>query len=317
MKTALPTHLAQHKGFSQVFKKGELTFGLIAPFKGYADSHSPDMSDFIELAKIADQSIFSALWLRDVPFYDPNFGDVGQIYDPFVVAGLLSAVTQRITIGTAGIVAPLREPIHTAKGATSVDNLSGGRFLLGLSSGDRPVEYPAFNSNFDNRAERFREIFGIIDTLTQRHFPVAKTEHYGDFVGNIDLIPKPLGALPKIAIGRARQEMCWLANVPDAWIWHGVNPNDTAKIIKELEDLGDGTTWKPFGYANFVEVLEDRNAPAQLFNNILLRGGVKGLADFWAKQKEQGLAHITLNLKPTRRPATETLLELSESLAKI
>lgn len=53
-------------------------------------------------------------------------------------------------------------------------------------------------------------------------------------------------------------------------------------------------------------------APAQLFNNIYLRGGANGLADFWAKEQEKGVTHLALNLKPTQRPADEVLTELAE-----
>ncbi|RML86519.1 Luciferase protein, partial [Pseudomonas syringae pv. maculicola] len=59
----------------------------------------------------ADKAGFAALWLRDVPMLDPAFGDAGQIFDPFVYAGLLAGVTQRICIGTAGIVMTLRHPL--------------------------------------------------------------------------------------------------------------------------------------------------------------------------------------------------------------
>lgn len=152
--------------FSQVFQQDKLTLGLIAPFKGYADTPFPDIADLGDLAELADQLGFSALWLREVPFYDPHFGDVGQGLDPFVALGYLAARTKNIALGTAGIVSPLRSPAHIAKSATSVDNLTQGRFILGLSSGDRPVEYPAFNENFENRAERFRESFDLIRTLT-------------------------------------------------------------------------------------------------------------------------------------------------------
>lgn len=124
--------------------------------------------------------------------------------------------------------------------------------------------------------------------------------------------------LPMVAIGRARQEFDWLANTPDAWIWHGVNPANTAKIIAQLQELNQDGIWRPFGYANFVELLEDPNAPAQLYNNIYLRGGANGLREFWQEQKEQGLAHVTINLKPTTRPAKEVLQDLAENvLAKL
>ena len=113
-KLTLPEHLKNHKAFRRVFQPGKLTIGLIAPFKGYPDSPSPDMSDFAEMAKMADEGGVAALWIRDVPFYDPTFGDVGQIYDPFVTIGYLAAITKNITLGTAGIITPLRNPVHVA-----------------------------------------------------------------------------------------------------------------------------------------------------------------------------------------------------------
>lgn len=311
----LPPHLAQHRAFTRVFQPNKVSFGLIAPFKGYADSPIPDMSDHAELAKMADKGGISALWIRDVPFYDPNFGDVAQIYDPFVDLGYLAAITENITLGTAGIVSPLRNPVLTAKQATSVDQLSGGRFLLGMSSGDRPVEYPAFDCEFENRAERFREAWHMIRTLTENKFPKMTTEHHGSLSGQIDLVPKPIqGRLPMLTIGRARQDMSWFANQSDAWIWHGVDPKRSKSIVQEIEHLGDGRTWHPFGYANFLDLSENPDEPAHLYNNIFLRTGRKALMEFWEQQRLDGVAHITLNLKPTRRPTKEVLQELIEDV---
>lgn len=314
-KLTLPDHLANNHAFTRVFQPNKLTFGLIAPFKGYAESPIPNMADHLELAQMADQGGISALWLRDVPFYDPNFGDVGQIYDPFVDLGFLAAATKNITLGTAGIVSPLRNPILTAKQAASVDQLSQGRFILGMSSGDRPIEYPAFGYNFDNRAERFREAWQMIRTLNENKFPKMSSDYHGQLTGNIDLVPKPMSHhLPMITIGRARQDMSWFANQSDAWIWHGVDPKKSRSIVKEIEQLGDGKTWHPFGYANFLDLSEDPNETARLHNNIFLRAGRNKLMEFWKQQEEAGVSHITLNLKPTRRPAKEVMQELIEEV---
>ena len=112
--------------------------------------------------------------------------------------------------------------------------LTDGRFILGVSSGDRPVEYPAFKADFGNRAERFRESWEMIRTLTSENYPRFQSNHYGNLNGDIDFVPKIPNRLPMVAIGRVRQELDWLANTADAWIWHGVNPNDTKKIVQTL-----------------------------------------------------------------------------------
>lgn len=120
--------------------------------------------------------------------------------------------------------------------------------------------------------------------------------------------------LPMVSIGRSRQDFGWLANDADAWIWHGVNPNDTAKIVRVIAERNKDNTWHPFGYANFVELLDDPNAPAKLYNNIYLRGGSKAIAEFWQQQREEGLSHVTINFKPTLRPFDEVMQDFAENV---
>ncbi len=107
--------LADHTAFNRTFQPDQLSIGFISPACGYPDSAFPSLADQAEIVQRLDQSDAAALWLRDVPFYDPSFGDTGQVLDPLVYAGWLAALTGRIAIGTAGIVSPLREPIITAK----------------------------------------------------------------------------------------------------------------------------------------------------------------------------------------------------------
>jgi hypothetical protein len=107
----LPRGLARHRGFAQIFQPNKLTFGFIAPLKGHPDSPSPTLENHVEfvpsptlenhvdIVRKTDELGIAALWLRDVPFYDPSFGDVGQVMDPMVYAGFLATVTRRMTIG--------------------------------------------------------------------------------------------------------------------------------------------------------------------------------------------------------------------------
>ena len=128
---------------SRTFQPDKLTLGLVAPLESHRSSPLPSLERHLERARLADTLGFRALWLRDVPFNVPSFGDAGQMHDPFVYLGILSGVTNNISLGVASIILPLRHPAHVAKAAASVDVLSGGRLLLGVASGDRPEEYPA------------------------------------------------------------------------------------------------------------------------------------------------------------------------------
>jgi len=304
-----PSHdLVNHTAFNRTFQQGQLTVGFIAPACGYPDSPFPRLSDQAEIVQRLDQSDAAALWLRDVPFYDPSFGDAGQVLDPLVYAGWLAALTQRIAIGTAGIVAPLREPIIAAKQIATADQLLGGRFLAGMASGDRPPEYPAFGVDFASRVERYQEAVTLVKALTSSSFPRLDTVHFGRLRGDIDLVPKPAASrIPVIAIGRAGQSLEWLAQHVDAWIWHG----DAQRMPEAVPHWREATAprgFVPFGYGAMFDL--DINPDAPLRTGRVLRGGRHALKDFLARQREAGVNHVALNLKPTRRPAPDVIDEL-------
>ncbi|WP_227508601.1 LLM class flavin-dependent oxidoreductase [Klebsiella aerogenes] len=107
----------------------------------------PDMSEHAERIKLADTLGFRAAWIRDVPLYDPQFGDAANVFEAFTYLGYLSSLTQNILLGTAAVVLPLRQPWLVRKAAATVQALSGDRLLLGIASGDRPVEYPLFGED--------------------------------------------------------------------------------------------------------------------------------------------------------------------------
>lgn len=304
--------LANHVAFSRTFQAGQLTIGFIAPACGYPDSPFPSLSDQAEIVQSLDDSDAAALWLRDVPFYDPSFGDTGQVLDPLVYAGWLAALTHRIAIGTAGIVTPLREPVIAAKQIATADQLLGGRFLAGMASGDRPTEYPAFGVDFASRVERYQEAVALIKTLTSASFPRLKTEHFGQLRGDIDLVPKPAAPrIPMIAIGRAGQSLEWLAQNVDAWIWHG-DAQRMPDIVPHWREVTAGRGFVPFGYGAMFDL--DVNPDAPLQTGRVLRGGRHALKDFFARQREAGINHVGLNLKPTRRPALDIIAELQEHI---
>ncbi|MRX10084.1 TIGR03571 family LLM class oxidoreductase [Pseudoduganella sp. FT25W] len=304
--------LAQHAAFKRVFTPGRLTFGLIAPLEAYPDTPFPTLKDHERMAKMIDDAGFASMWLRDVPFYDPNFGDVGQMLDPFVYAGFLASVTSRISIGTAGIVLPLRDPIIVAKQAASVDQLSGGRFILGLSTGDRPSEYPAFGADFDNREERYREAFKLIRSVSEQKFPKLDTRHYGMLHGELDLVPKPVGArMPMIAVGRSRQPLEWLAQNVDAWIWSVDDANAISQILDSLRVNAGAAPPPAYGYATFFDLAKDPDAPPKRFYNVV-RIGRKALIERWYQQQELGVTHVALNMKPSQRSAEDVIAEMAE-----
>ncbi|MFC7557111.1 LLM class oxidoreductase [Pseudoroseomonas wenyumeiae] len=299
-----------HPGYASVFQPGRLTFGLVAPLEAYPDAPWPSLQHHADAVRLVDASDFAAIWLRDVPFYDPGFGDTGQVVDPLVYAGWLAARTQRIAIGTAGIVSPLRDPLLVAKQAVSIDRLSGGRFILGLATGDRPAEFTAFGSNIGNRTERYRDALRVIRAVTEQSFPRHQSRFYGVLNGSLDMLPKPVAPrLPIVAIGRAGQDFGWLGNNTDGWIWHLSDPHKLPSIIAEWRSTGEGQ-FRPYGYGAMLDLLADPDAPLQV-RSVQMRGR-KALIEHWKRQRDEGVNHVALHMKPSQRPFEEVVSELAE-----
>ncbi|MEN2787291.1 LLM class oxidoreductase [Sphingomonas qilianensis] len=307
----IASDLAQHPAYARVFQPGRLTLGFIAPLEAYPDAPWPTLADHATLAQTVDALDFAAIWLRDVPFYDPNFGDVGQVLDPLVYAGFLAAQTKRVAIGTAGIVLPLRDPLIVAKQAASVDHLLGGRLLLGLSTGDRPSEFAAFGSDLATRAERYREAIAVIRAATEQSFPRHVSTHYGTLDGTIDMVPKPVGPrLPVLAIGRAGQTLDWLGENTDGWIWHLSDARRLPEMLAKWREVTAGGPFKPYGYGAMFDLLADPHAPLS-YGGGGMRSGRDALIELWKRQCDEGVNHVALNPKPLRRPFAEVADELA------
>lgn len=299
-----------HPGYSRVYRPGHLTFGFIAPLESYPETVGPTMSDHDAMARLVDEAGFSAIWLRDVPFYDPRFGDVGQIFDPLAYAGYLAGITRRVTIGTAGLLLPLRDPLIVAKQVASVDRLSAGRFIMGVASGDRPSEYPAFGYDHATRSERFRDAFDLIQVALEQAWPVHQSRHFGKLGGDLDLVPKPLmGAVPAVVIGHAGQSLEWTATRADGILSYIADPRRVPEITAQWRALC-GDTFKPYGYGTLFDLDSDPDAP--LRPGRVLRAGRKALAELWQRQQEEGVSHVALHFKPQWRPAREVIEELAE-----
>lgn len=276
----------------------------------------PDMRHHAELAQLADRLGYRALWVRDVPLYDPSFGDAAQVFEAFTYLGYLAGVTRNILLGTAAVVLPLREPVLTLKSAASVDQLSGGRLLLGVASGDRPVEYPVFGRDFDTRGAAFRE-------------QVAMVRDWGAAVlpPGVALLPRPAqmhaslpGAaqpgshqprqgLPLLVAGLAQQTPEWVGAHMDGCLAYPGMPHDHQRRAAAWRAVAGPD--KPYISFFHLDLAEDPDAPMR-YHRFGGRVGRKGLLLELEALQAAGVQHIGLHLRQNQRPVAEAMQEIAE-----
>ncbi|MEM9343895.1 MAG: LLM class oxidoreductase [Pseudomonadota bacterium] len=303
-----------NRAYGTTFRPGRLTLGLVVPIEAHGHSPVPTLERHVERAQLADALGFATLWLRDVPFNVPSFGDAGQTFDPFVYLGVLSGATRDIALGVASIILPLRHPAHVAKAAASADVLSGGRLLLGVASGDRPEEYPSMNMDFPTRGERFRDSVAYIRAMAEA-YPQATTAH-GTLSGGADMLPKPTGGrLPLLITGGAQQDPDWIAQHGDGWMTY---PRDAASQGRVVADYRRriaeaGGADKPVMQSLYVDVQPDPDsAPRPI--HLGFASGTNFLRTYLNEIRELGINHVALNLRFNGADVEDTLKRLADDL---
>ncbi|MER5638930.1 TIGR03571 family LLM class oxidoreductase [Kitasatospora sp. NPDC002227] len=272
----------------------------------------PDLAEHVKRAQLADRLGFKALWLRDVPLFDPlQFGDAGTVFEIFTHLGHLAATTEQAVLATAAVVLPLREPLLVAKAAATVDALSGGRMLLGLASGDRAVEYPLFGRDHAKRGEAFREGVATLRAAWQRgplELPAAGLER--DRL--LEVLPKPVrpAGIPLAVAGAAQQSTEWIAENVDASLNY---PRDLGALGLKTRQWREVAGDKPYLTPLMLALQEDPDAPVTPIR-LGISAGRNTLVEHLGAMAGLGVAHVFLNFRTNDRPVEEMLHEVAEEV---
>lgn len=298
-------------GYRRVFGSGAMTLGLSLPVAaGNPEQPDVDPETQLRLIRRAESGGIAAVYLRDIPMRDPDFGDVGQVWDPFTYLGYLAASTTEIALGTAAIVVPVRHPLHLAKQAASVDQLSSGRFLFGVATGDRSSEFPAFGIEEGSRGEVFRE---HLEVMNQAWTTEKKGIRWsGGRMWGGDIVPKPIATRPPLFIvGSCQQSMAYNAKHGDGWFTYHRDPITQAKYLREWNAAVGAGEKKPFSQSMSLDLHSDPDAKPGTIK-FGYRVGRRHLIRLLEEMEAMGIAHVTLGLKQSTRSANDVLEELLE-----
>jgi alkanesulfonate monooxygenase SsuD/methylene tetrahydromethanopterin reductase-like flavin-dependent oxidoreductase (luciferase family) len=169
------------------------------------------------VAETAEQIGFDSLWIADhLIIRYPNEEEQG-CWEAFTFLSALAAVTRRMQLGSLVACASFRSPALLAKMADSLDEISAGRFILGLGAGWHEPEYTAFGYPFEHLTNRFEEALQIITPLL-REGRVDFTGLYYQARRTARRLRGPSPAGPPIWIGARGPRMLELtARCANAW----------------------------------------------------------------------------------------------------
>ncbi len=191
-----------------------------------------------DIATTAEEVGFDSIWVGDhLLFRDPTTGTRGPWEAWSLLAGL-AAVTDRVELGPLVAATSFHSPAMLAKKAATVDEISGGRLLLGLGAGWNLAEYEAFGFPYDNRVSRFREAFTVIRTLLRKGHIDFEGRHY--VIRDCELLPRPRPDIPLMVGSNGPRMLRIVAPHIDMWnswfVWFDNRPEELSSLIGELED---------------------------------------------------------------------------------
>lgn len=271
-----------------------------------------------DIARAIEDCGFDSIWTGDHLLYRDDGGSAGP-WEAWTSLAALAEVTSRVELGPLVAAASFHNPAMIAKFAATVDEISGGRLILGLGAGWNRVEYDAFGFPYDHRVSRFEEAFTIIATLVRQ----GSIDFEGDFytLRDMELLP-PARQDMKILIGSNGPRMLRIA-APHADMWNswfvqidnrpegveplrevvdeacrdvGRDPDDIERTVAVYVQLGRG------GGRNTGDT--ERTGPEPI------TGSSEEIASRLGAFEQVGISHLQVVLDPIDTAGVEELAEI-------
>jgi alkanesulfonate monooxygenase SsuD/methylene tetrahydromethanopterin reductase-like flavin-dependent oxidoreductase (luciferase family) len=115
--------------------------------------------EYLAMARSAEAAGFDSIWLGDHLLYRGDDRPERAPWEAWTLLAALAAATERVTLGPLVACTAFHPPGLIAKMAATIDEVSGGRFMLGLGAGWNEAEFAAFGLPYDRRVSRFAESF--------------------------------------------------------------------------------------------------------------------------------------------------------------
>jgi alkanesulfonate monooxygenase SsuD/methylene tetrahydromethanopterin reductase-like flavin-dependent oxidoreductase (luciferase family) len=186
--------------------------------------------ELASMVRTSEQVGFDSLWIGDHFLYRMADGSADAPWDCWSLLAAAAAITTRLTIGPLVTPVGFYNPAVLAKKAATVDEISGGRLVLGLGAGWNEVEFRGYGVPYDHRISRFAEAFTIIRTLLQE----GRIDFEGEYFSarDCELVPRSRPGGPPLMVGSVGERMLEIT-MPfvQSWnVWHSDTGNSPAGV---------------------------------------------------------------------------------------
>jgi probable F420-dependent oxidoreductase len=194
-----------------------------------AGFHSMIVPDSICYPKVSDSKY------PYTPDGDRSFLEDKPFIEPFALIPALGMVTSKLCFNTFVVKLPIRNPVLTAKLASSVAVLTNNRFGFGVGVSPWPDDYRIVGTPWERRGRRMDEMIEIIRGLSGGGF----FEYHGEIfdIEAMKICPVPSKPLPILIGGHSESALKRAARLGDGWMHAGGDPADLERMIARIHDL--------------------------------------------------------------------------------
>jgi probable F420-dependent oxidoreductase len=207
-------------------------------------------AELLKLAVHADRLGFDALWLGEhvllpVGYTTPHpttgtaskrshagpvVGAETTLVDPLVELAAIAAATDRLALGTAMMILPVRNPLLLARAVCTLQQLSGNRLWLGVGTGWLREEFDALGIEFDTRVGRFGEMVDILGSACAG----GEFSYDGAYfrLSTVQITPSPV-PVPLVYAGNTERALHRAATKGDGWFASGIPSMDEALRLRD------------------------------------------------------------------------------------
>jgi probable F420-dependent oxidoreductase len=260
--------------------------------------------EYVAMARAAEEAGFDSIWLGDHLLYRDDGRPERGPWEVWTLLAGLAAATDRVKLGPLVACAGFHPPAILAKMAATVDEISGGRLVLGLGAGWNRTEFDAFGVPFDHRASRFEEAFEIVRRLLGGERVTLNGSYHR--VDDAVLLPTP-ARRPPLMVGSSGERILSIAlphvDVWNTWFdWYGNTPEGFAARNTEIDAATTraGRDPREIQRSACVRVVLDRGATERPIDaeNPPLEGTSERIAGGLREMAEAGADEVILVVTP-------------------
>lgn len=269
-------------------------------------------SELRDTAQTCEGLGFDSIWVYDHLIYEAGKSKIG-IWEGWTMLSALAASTKTVELGPLVTCNSFRNPALLAKMAHTLDEISGGRLILGMGAGWNEPEYEAFGLPFDHRASRLEEALQIIQPLLKQ----GCVDFQGIYYSARDCVIQPRSprkeGIPLMIGGSKPRIMQLVANYADLYnVCYMTIPRSTEKPLKALRSACKKAGRDPatLPYTFLVSMaFPDLLGWTEPKRRGVLTGSMEEIAQTMLAYEALGTNHLMFHLNPSSPKGYKQLAE--------